>query len=479
MLKSAALSLRGASYVNASTTRHAKVLGTFTLSMISVSAIIALRNLPTLAKNGSSIVIILGLAALLFFIPLALSCAELASGWPKNGGVYAWVKEAFGEQSGVLAIWLEWIESVVWLPAVLSFIAASTAYVIDPALAHHRYYMLAVMLVFLWSGTFLNFLGTQTSGWFSTLGIITGSLIPGVAIIVLAAYWLTTGQPTQIEISPTTLIPQFDSLSSLSYFTAIGLSFAGIEVAAFYVQDTRDPKQTFPRATFISASIIIAIYTLGALAIAVVVPHHEMELSAGMMQAMTTFFQFLGIPWATTTFAFLSVVGGLALLNTWIIGPSKGLHASALHGDLPRFTRRTNRRGAPVVILLMQAVIGSALISMNLLIPTMNQFYWIFQTLASQLILMMYFMVFLSVIKLRFTQPHTPRLYHVPGGKLGLWLICGSGACFCLFAFFVGFFPPEEYTFRGEKIYAMILSCGIFLFCAPPFVWHWWQKRLK
>lgn len=465
--------------VNATTSYQTRTLGTFALSMISVSAIIALRNLPTLAKNGLSIVVILALAALLFFIPLALCCAELASGWPKNGGIYAWVKEAFGDKSGALAIWLEWMESVVWLPAVLSFIGAGIAYVIDPVLSNDRYFMLFTMLIVLWSGTLINFLGTKTSGWISTFGIISGSIIPGIAIIFLGGYWLTTDQISHIEITRTSVLPHFSSLSSLAYFTAIALGFAGIEVAAFYVQDTKDPKRIFPRATFIAAFIIITIYTLGSLAVAVVVPKEDMQLSAGMMQAMSVFFTFLNMPWAISVFAFLSVIGGLALLNTWLLGPSKGLLVSAMNGNLPQFAQRTNRHGSPVAILSMQAIIGSLLISMNLFIPTMNQFYWIFQTLAAQLILIMYLMVFMSVIKLRYTQPDTKRAYHVPGGLPGIWIVAGVGALFCLLAFFVGFIPPDEYQFIEQKRYAFILLTGIFLFCSPPFLWQWYKKRLK
>jgi len=444
--------------------------------MISVSAIIALRNLPTLAKNGFAIVFILAVSALFFFIPVALSCAELASGWPKKGGIYAWVKEAFGERFGALAVWLEWIESVVWLPTVLSFIAAGIAYMINPALAQNRYIMLALMLVVLWSGTLVNFLSTQTSSWISALGIIAGSLLPGVAIILFGGLWLSSDQPLQIQFTTSTFLPDF-SLSSLSYFTAIALGFAGIEVAAFYIQDTKDPRRTFPRATFIAALIIIVIYVLGALAIAIVVPKEELNLSAGMMQAMSTFFTFLHMPWAIPLFAFLSVIGGLALLNTWIIGPSKGLLISALNHDLPKFARRTNRQGAPTAILLMQAIIGSFLISMNLFIPTINQFYWIFQTQAAQLILLMYLMVFLSVIKLRYSQPQTTRLYTIPGGKVGVWLVAGTGAAFCIFAFLVGFVPPQEYKFIDEKTYAITLLSGILIFCLPPFLWYRGQKK--
>jgi amino acid transporter len=457
-----------------------KSLGVFTLTMISISAIIALRNLPTLAKNGMSVVFILGLAAILFFIPVALTCAELASGWPKSGGLYTWVREAFGEKSGALAIWLEWIESVVWLPTVLSFIASSIAYVISPQLADNRYFMLVVMLTVLWSGTLLNFLSMKTSGWISTFGILAGSIIPGITIVGLGALWLASGQPSHIEFTVQALLPDFSSLRSLAYFTAVALGFAGIEVAAFYVQEVKNPQRTFPTATFISAAVIIAIYVLGALSIAVVIPKGELNLSAGMMQAMREFFSFLNIPWATPFFALFSVIGGLALLNTWLIGPSKGLWASAMNNDLPKFTQRTNRFGSPVAILSMQALIGTCLVSMNLFIPTINHFYWIFQTQAAQLILLMYLMIFFSVIKLRYSQPDVPRQFTIPGGKFGLWLVAGSGILFCIVAFLLGFLPPDEYQFIDAKTYACMLGGGIILFCAPPFLWQWWQhlKRI-
>jgi amino acid transporter len=451
-------------------------LGVFALAMISVSAIIALRNLPTLAKNGFSIVIILSIAAFLFFIPIALVCAELASGWPKEGGIYAWVKEAFGEKSGALAIWLEWAESVVWLPAALIFISANIAYILQPELADNRYFMFMVMTVVLWSGTLLNCFSTKTSGWVSTIGIIAGSIIPGLAIIGLGAYWFQSGYPIEIEFTRQSLMPEL-SLSSMAYFTVIALGFAGIEVASFYVQDVKNPQRNFPIAICVAASLIIVLYMLGALSIAMVVPKADLNLSSGMMQAMEVFFGTLNVPWATPCFAFLTVIGALALLNTWILGPSKGLLASAENGDLPKFARRTNRHHSPVAILLMQGIIGTALLSLNLFIPTVNQFYWIFQTQAAQLILMMYFMVFISVIKLRYSQPDVIRRFQIPGGKVGIWLVAGAGAIFCIVAFLFGFIPPEEYQIGSQLQYSGMLLAGIIVFSLPPFVWQWMKAR--
>ena len=64
-----------------------KALGIFPLAMINVVAIIGLKNLPTLAEYGVALILYASIAALCFFIPSALVSAELATGWPKTGGV--------------------------------------------------------------------------------------------------------------------------------------------------------------------------------------------------------------------------------------------------------------------------------------------------------------------------------------------------------------------------------------------------------
>src|SRR3989344_8660432 len=99
------------------------------ISLINIAAVCNIKNFPLLAEYGLSIVLFLVLSSLFFFIPVALVSAELASGWPDRV-VYTWVKEALGPRLGFLAIWLQWIENVIWYPTVLSFLAATFAYII-------------------------------------------------------------------------------------------------------------------------------------------------------------------------------------------------------------------------------------------------------------------------------------------------------------------------------------------------------------
>ena len=101
-----------------------------TLAIMNVTAVVSLRGLPAEAEYGVSSAFYYLFAAIVFLIPTALVAAELAAMFAdKQGGVFRWVGEAFGKRMGFLAIWLQWVESTIWYPTVLTFGAVSIAFI--------------------------------------------------------------------------------------------------------------------------------------------------------------------------------------------------------------------------------------------------------------------------------------------------------------------------------------------------------------
>jgi amino acid transporter len=439
------------------------------LAMLSVSAIVSLRNLPTTALLGTQSISFFLVAALCFFIPVALVCAELASGWPKEGGVYLWVEEAFGPRWGFIAIWLQWMESVVWLPTILSFIAATAAYLFNPELENNRLFLVSVMLFILWATTFLNFYGIKTSSLLSSIGVILGTLVPGIVLIVMGCSQLPNAEiKGYLEFSTNALIPDAN-LSTLVTITAILLGLCGMEVPAYHVKNVNNPKRNYPISIFLATAIILFIYILGSISIAAVIPKNQMSLISGPMQAFHLFFSTFGLNWTAPLLATLTLVGSFAILNTWIIGPSKGLLSSAKEGYMPKFFMKTNHSEAPTALLYLQAICGTLLISLFIFNPSIHAAYWIINTLAAQLYLIMYFILFLSFIKLRYNHPHVTRTYKIPGGKLGAWIIGGLGATTCLAALLIGFVRPLDIAVHHSAYeYATLLLSGIAFSCLPP-----------
>jgi amino acid transporter len=314
----------------------ARRLGVRSLALISLAAVLSLRIFPSVAQDGWSSIAYYLLGAVFFFLPLALVTAELGTGWPKAGGLYAWVKEAFGDSSGFLAVWFDWVENIFWFPTVLAFVAATLAYVINPALANDKVYLVVTMLTLFWALTLANFFGMKWTARLNNTGVVLGTLLPAAALIVLGAYWLLAGRHSAIPFHARELTPNLGSLNNVVFFVAVLLGYGGIEMAGFHAKESRNPGRDYPRAILVAAVLIVGMAIMATLAIAIAVPHAKLSLVAGLMQAFASFFHALGFgSWVTKLMALLVGVGTLTLISTWLLGPAKGLYAAEATGDLP------------------------------------------------------------------------------------------------------------------------------------------------
>ena len=442
----------------------------FTLAMINVAAVCSLKNWPVTAEYGFSSLFFFVLAAALFFIPVSLVAAELATGWPERGGVFVWVKEALGHKLGFLAIWLQWIENVIYYPTLLSFIGATLAYAFNPDLAHNQLYMVCMILAVFWGVTLVNLRGMKLSGVISSIGAVFGTMLPGVFIIGLGVLWWSTGRPLQISLTSQSLIPSLSSPYQLSLFAGVLLGFAGMEMSANHARDVIQPQKNYPKAIFLSACIILFFSVLGTLAIAFVIPQKEISLVSGGIEALKYFMNAYGLGWAVPLLALLMTVGALGTLSTWIVGPSKGLLAAAQSGEFPPILHRVNKHDMPIGMLIMQSVIVSVVSLIFLLMPDVNSSFWILLVMSSQLYLLMYVLMFVAAIVLRYKKPNVKREYRIPGGNFGMWIVAGIGLLGAVGAITIGFFPPDQLNTGSLLVYELFLGGGIVILSIIPFV---------
>ncbi len=454
-----------------------RFMGASGIALISLTAVLTVRGFPAVAEYGWSSIAYYLLGAVLFLVPLALIAAELSAAFPKAGGLYAWVKEGFQERSGVMAIWFEWIEDQVWFPTVLSFVAAAAAYVIDPSLANHKVYLVVVMLGVFWALTLANFFGLRWTLRLNNPGVVIGTLIPAAVLVGIAIYWLVAGKHNAIPFHPSKLAPSFAHLSNLVFFVGVVLGYAGIELAGFHAKETRNPKRDFPRALLMATALIVGISVVATLAISFVVPVSQLSLVAGIPQTFAIAFKSLGIGvWATKLMAVLVTLGTLALISTWLLGPSKGLYAVETTGELPPGLHRVNKRHVPVSLLVFQGVMTSVFACLFLFVPSINSSYWMLTALTTQILVMMYAMIMASALRLRYTKPDIERPYRVPGGMVGMWITAGLGIFGCAFSFVIGFVPPTGVSHWPTPIYIGAMVAAIVICSAPPFITHRLRK---
>jgi glutamate:GABA antiporter len=77
-------------------------LGVIGLALVLIAAMDSIRNLPTTATFGWSAIFFYVIAVVIYLVPVALCSAELAT--TVGGGMYRWVREAFGSRWGFLAV---------------------------------------------------------------------------------------------------------------------------------------------------------------------------------------------------------------------------------------------------------------------------------------------------------------------------------------------------------------------------------------
>jgi amino acid transporter len=459
-------------------------LTTFALVMLITGAVDSVRNLPAISIVGSELIFFFIFSAIAFLIPTSLVSAELTARNTDKSGIFQWVREAFGEHWAFLAVWLQWISNLVWFPTMLSFIAGMTAYLFNPALAQNKFYLVSVILVTFWALTFINLKGLKVSAKMTTFCTLFGMAFPMLFIITLAVIWVCHGNPMQVRFTLSSIIPSFSHIDSWTSLTAIMTAFAGMELSAVHIKDIRDPQRTFPRALYISVWLILVTMILGSLAIAIVLPQNQISLVNGVMQSFTAFLEAYHMQWFTPIITVMLLIGSLGGIVSWVISPAKGLLQAAQIGYLPEFLQKENEHGVAVNLLIMQAVIVSGVCCGFLFMPSVSASYWLLTALSTQLYILMYVMMFIAGLYLRFNKTpaiaESKRAFTIPGGKIGIWITSILGFIGCGITLVVGFFPPDGVNVGSLLRYEMTFCFGMCAMLLPVlgfYLYHYLQTK--
>ena len=451
-------------------------LSVMTLAIMNVTAVVSLRGLATEAIYGLQSAFYYLFAAIVFLIPTAMVAAELAAMFSgKQGGVFRWVGEAFGPRFGFLAIWLQWIQSTIWYPTVLTFGAVSIAYIgvnpaTDAALASNRLFTLVVVLVIYWVATFISLKGLGWVGKVSKWGGIIGTIIPAAILIILAAIYLISGGKNNLNIHEG-FFPNLANFDNLVLASSIFLFYAGMEMMGIHVMEVDNPKRNYPRAIIIGSLVTVVIFILGTFALGIIVPAKDISLTQTLLIGFDSYFKYLHISWMGPVIAIALVFGVLAGVLTWVAGPSKGIFTVGRAGYLPPFFQKTNKDGVQRNILLVQGVIVTILGLLFVVMPSVQSFYQILSQLTVLLYLIMYMMMFAAAITLRYKLPKMERPFRLGANGNGvMWLLGGLGFCGSLLAFVLSFIPPSQISVGSNKVWFLVLIIGAIIFVGIPFI---------
>lgn len=328
----------------------------------------------------------------------SLSLAELGAANPEAGGVYVYMRDAYGKLAAFLYGWaaLLVIESGGIATLAVAFGIYSSSFL--PLTAVEQKLVASAVICVL---TLINIVGVRHASAVQT--VFTAAKLSGVAIIVGFALFAR-------HLTPTALAPGFSPAhTTVSSFgvALIGVLWAyhGWHMLAYVAGEVKNPTKVLPRSFLLGALVVIFAYLLANFAYLRVLPLPVMAQDAYQRVAAKT----MEIFWGPRGAAFVSALilcSMFGAANGNILGGARSCFAMARDRVLfPAVGRIHPRFQTPYVALLIQGAWSIVLAASG----TYQQLYtyviftaWIFFAAAA-----------LAVPVLRRKRPQVVRTYRV------------------------------------------------------------------
>ena len=354
-----------------------------------------------------------------FCIPYGMISAELGTTYQSEGGMYDWVKRAFGAKWAARLAWNYWINFPLWIASLAVAVTDVVAGIFEIELS--LVWLLVLQLGYTW---LVSFLGTQRIGeskWIVNIGTFF-KIAFMVSLGLLGVYvYVKTGESANPINSVADLLPTMD-LAGLSFLSVIIFNFLGFEVVATFAEDMENPKKEIPKALIIGGALMALFYVLPATGINIAMSLEDAEAS-GITESFMILLTNLGMN--PDLVRIIVIVVGLMFIYTmvanitsWSFGVNSVAKYSADDGGLPKIFSKTNKDGVPYMASILNGVVASVILVVGLILgevsETASNLFWTFFSLSLITLLVSYIPLFLAFLKLR-KSDKTKRVYKVPG----------------------------------------------------------------
>lgn len=471
-----------------------RTLTFFGFFAITASMVMTVYEYPSFASSGFQLVFFLIIGGILWFLPVALCAAEMATvkGW-ESGGIFAWVGNTLGRRWGFAALFFQWFQITVGFVTMAFFILAALAYVFRwDALYNNPLVMFFGVAAIVWLLTLTQLGGTKYTARISKVGFVGGIIVPVLVLLVGLVIYFATGGVSQIKMDAATFVPDFGKVDTLVIFASFILAYMGVEASASHVNELKNPNRNYPLAMIVLAILTIALDALGGLAVATTLPASVLDgnLSFGVIEAFRAIFvQHIGpsMSWIVFVVALLLALGVLAEISAWIVGPSRALLDTAHDGILPPSFKKVNKYGVSVKTVVIQAVIvtvwdavlcGSIALSGG---SSSSVGYLTAIGLTVVIYLVGYVLFFLGYFYLIFKKKNLQRSFQLPGGTPFKAIVAGVGLIMTVATLIISFFPSSNLDAQSNAVYQATLGVAFAISVAIPFIIyalrHRWEPK--
>jgi amino acid transporter len=442
-----------------------RVVGRADLVLLFVVAIVNLNVVPVIAAGGGVTVWLWLLALAFFFLPQAIAVIEFSRRQPGEGGLYLWIKEAFGPFHGFLAGWCYWTNNVFYVPTVVLYLVGISVYVAGPqaaALADDHVFAAAVSLSLLWVLVVLNVLGVGVGKWVNNLGGV-GTALAASALIGLA---LLVSRTQGTHLSAADFRVADADWRLISSFGVICFALVGLELGSVMGGEVRDPERTIPPAVAWGGVLSGVLYLGATLAVLVALPREDIGVVQGILQAVSRMAEASGLGALVPVLALVLSISIAGIASAWLGGSARVPFVAGLDAYLPPALGRLHPRYAtPHVALVTHGALSSLFVAMSFVGATVKEAYVTLLELAVVLQLLPFLYLYAALVRLP-ARAAGERLYFRPA-TLRAAGCCGLATT--ALGMVVAFVPSREVTSVGLFELKMLLGSGFFLGLAGLF----------
>lgn len=420
-----------------------KKVSLFKMVSFTVCGIVVLDTFVAPAAMGVSSITVWLLTAILFFIPYGLINAELGAAYPEDGGIYAWVKRAFGDFQATMVAWFYWVNVAFWMPAV--FIAFTRWFSLAFAPDLGVWPSAAITIAMCWVIVVIGIKGADLSVTMTNIAAIikvSVLLIFGGLGVVYAA---TKGVAN--DFSPSSFAINFN-YDTIAYSSAIVYNLLGFELISSIASKIKDPGKNIPKMTVLAGILIAALYIVGTFGVLVAIPTKALDPLDGFFYAIKELCTVFGSG-QETAFSIIIAAAMLTLVSnmiSWTLGGVEVLDGAEFTKKTKVLGHRHPKYNTPDYSYILMGCIATVLIVINFALgESANNAFWTILSFSFLIFFLPYLWLFPTAVKLRMTDHETVRPYKVPGGMFGLCLAAGMGFAFIAMGCFLLFFTGQGF----------------------------------
>lgn len=382
----------------------------FDAVLMSVVVIMVVESVAPAAAIGPSQFFWWFFLLILFFIPYGLISSELGTTYAGDGGLYDWVKQAFGPRWGGRLAWLYWINYPIWMASLAVLFVQVGGQIFGLKLT--GWASILIQLLFVWVVVLVGNKPVSESKWIMNLAafakIVTILALGGLGIYVA----MTRGVANSFSVH--SLLPQMN-LSGLSNLSVIIFNFLGFEVVATMADDMDNPKKQIPQAIIYGGILIAIFYLLGAFGMGAAIPTDKLSASSGLIDSFVLLIGHMN--WFVVLIGIFFLYILVSEMISWALGVNYVADYAGKDHVLPQIFAKEDAKGMPVGTGYLNGIVATILVIAGPLLPDQNIF-WAFFSLNVVALLLSYTLMFPAFWELRRKDPHTERPFHVPGGSV-------------------------------------------------------------